>query len=128
MVHPVLKVLTINGLSLVVKESTLTGGIGEGDNKDGEDCELTSVAAVPSLTKEPVDSWVTWPPQNLGDARVFLPLLGVMTLAAGGSSSIGWSSSSLTCAKAEADNFIIFLAQRHLDSKVCTDNCGNRPE
>ena len=43
MVPPVLKALTINGLSLVVEESTLSGGTGEGD-EDGEDSELTGVA------------------------------------------------------------------------------------
>ena len=43
MVPPVLKVLTINGLSLVVEESTFSGETGEGD-KDGEDSELTGVA------------------------------------------------------------------------------------
>ena len=108
MVPPVLKVLTINGLSLVVEESTLSGETREG-NEDGEDSELTDVAGSPSL-KEPVKSWVTWLPQDLGDARVFLRLLGVVTLAAGGSSSIWWSSSSLTCANAEADSFINCLA------------------
>ena len=104
MVPPVLKVLTINGLSPVVEESTLPGETGEG-NKDGEDSELTDVAGSPSL-EEPVNPWVTWLPQDLGDARVFLYLLGVVTLAARGSSSIGWSSRSLTCANAEADSFI----------------------
>ena len=68
MVPPVLKLLTINGLSLVVKESTLSGETGEYDDKDGEECKLTGVAGFPSLTKEPVNSWVTWPPQDLGDA------------------------------------------------------------
>ena len=110
MVPPVLKVLTINGLSLVVKESTLSGETGEGDDKDGEDCELTGVAGFPSLTKELVNSWVTWTREDLGDARVFLRFLGVVTLAAGGSYSIGWSSSSLTCAKAKANSFINRLA------------------
>ena len=102
MVPPVLKVLTNNGLSLVVEESTLSGEAGEG-NKDGGDSELTGVAGSPSL-EEPVNPWVTWLPQDLGEARVFLRLLGVVTLAAGGSSSIGWSSSSLTCANPEVDS------------------------
>ena len=91
MVPPVLKVLTINGLSLVVKELTLSGETGEGD-KDVEDSELTGVAGFPSL-KEPVNSWVTWLPQDLGDPRFFLRLLGVVPVAAGGLSSIGWYSS-----------------------------------
>ena len=104
MVPPVLKVLTLNGLSLVVEESTLSGETKEG-NEDGEDDELTGVAGYPSQ-EEPVNPRVTRRPQDLGDARVFLHLLGVATLAAGGSSSIGWSSSSLTCANAEADSFI----------------------
>ena len=108
MVPPVLKVLTMNGLSLVVKESTLSGQKKEG-NKDGEDDELTGVAGSPSR-EEPVNPRVTWLPQDLGDARVFLRLLGVVTLAARGSSSIGWSSSSLTCANAEADSFTNCLA------------------
>ena len=110
MVPPVLKVLTINGLSLVVEESTLSGETGEGDDRDGEEYKSTDVAGFSSITKEPVNSWVTWPPQDLGDARVFLRLLGIVTLAAGGSSSIGWSSSPLTCTKAEADSFINRLA------------------
>ena len=108
MVPPVLKALTINGLSLVVEESTLSGGTGKGD-KDGEESELTGIARFPSL-KEPVNSWVTWLPQDLVDARFFFRLLGIVTLAAGGSSSIGWSSSSLTCANAEADSFMNHLA------------------
>ena len=103
MAPPVLKVLTINGLSLVVEESTLSGETGEG-NEDGEDSKLTGVAGSPSQ-EEPVNLRVTWLPEDLGDARVFFRLLGVVTLAAGGSSSIGWSSSSLTCANAEADSF-----------------------
>ena len=52
MVPPVLKVLTINGLSLVVEESTLSGEKREG-NEDGEDHELTGVAGSPSR-EEPV--------------------------------------------------------------------------
>ena len=48
MVPPVLKVLTIKGLSLVVEESTLSGETGEG-NEGGEDSELTGVAGSPSL-------------------------------------------------------------------------------
>ena len=91
MVPPVLKVLTMNGLSLVVEESTLLGETREGD-EDGKDDELTGVARSPSR-EEPVNPRVTWLPQDLGDACVFLRLLGVVTLAAGGSSSIGWSSS-----------------------------------
>ena len=87
MVPPVLKVLTINGLSLVVKESTLSGETQEGNEED-EDNELTGVARSPS-GEEPVNPRVTWLLQDLGDARVFLRLLGVLTLAAGGSSSIG---------------------------------------
>ena len=47
MVPPVLKVLTINGLSLVVEESTLSGETQEG-NEDGKDDELTGVAGSPS--------------------------------------------------------------------------------
>ena len=108
MVPPVLKVLTMNGLSLVVEESTLSGETREG-NEDGEDDKLTGIAGSPSQ-EEPVKRGVTWLPQDLGDARAFLRLLGVVTLAAGGSSSIGWSSSSLTCANAEADSFISCLA------------------
>ena len=108
MVPPVLKVLTMNGLSLVVEESTLSGETREG-NKDGEESELTGVAGSPSL-KEPVNPWVAWLPQDFSAPRVFLRLLGVVTLAAGGSSSIGWSSSSLACADAEADRFINRLA------------------
>ena len=83
MVPPVLKVLTVNGLSLVVEYLTLSGETAEGDNKDGDDCELTGVAGFPSLTKELVNSWVTWTREDLGDARVFLRLLSVVTLAAG---------------------------------------------
>ena len=106
MVPPVLKVLTINCLSLVVKESTLSGETGEGDDKLGDESKLPGVARFPPVIEEQVNSWVTWLPQDLGDTRVFLHLLGVVKLAAGGSSSIGWSSSSLTCANAEADSFI----------------------
>ena len=87
MVPPVLKVLTINGLSLVVKESRLSGETQEG-NEEGKDNQLTCVAGSPSQ-EEPVNPRVTWLPQDLGDARVFLRLLGVVTLAAGVSSSIG---------------------------------------
>ena len=87
MVPPVLKVLTMNGLSLVVEGSTLSGETQEG-NKQDEDNELTGVAGPPSR-EEPVNPGVTWLLQDLGDARVFLRLLGVLTLAAGGSSSIG---------------------------------------
>ena len=87
MVPPVLKVLTINGLSLVVEEPTLSGETQEG-NEEGEDNELTGVAGSPSR-EEPVNPRVTWLPQDLGDARVFLRLLGVFTLTAGCSSSIG---------------------------------------
>ena len=86
---PVLKVLNINSLSLIVEELTLSGETGEGDDKDGDDNELTGVAGFPSLIEKPGNSWVTWPPQDLGDARVFLRLLGVVTLAARGSSSVG---------------------------------------
>ena len=43
MVPPVLKVLTINGLSLVVEGSTLSGETQEGNEED-EDNELTGVA------------------------------------------------------------------------------------
>ena len=43
MMPPVFKVLTKNGLSLVVEESTLSGETGEGD-KDGEDSKLAGVA------------------------------------------------------------------------------------
>ena len=87
MVPPVLKVLTINGLSLVVVELTLSGETQEGSEED-EGNQLTGVAGSPSR-EELVDPRVTWLLQDLGDARVFLPLLGVLTLAAGGSSSIG---------------------------------------
>ena len=87
MVPPVLKVLTINGLSLVVEESTLSGETQEGNEED-KDNELTGVAGSPSR-EEPVNPRVTWLLQDLGDARVFLRLSGVLTLAAGGSSSIG---------------------------------------
>ena len=87
MVPPVLKVLTINGLSLVVEGSTLSGETQEGNEED-EDNELTGVAGPPPQ-EEPVNPGVTWLLQDLGDARVFLRLLGVLTLAAGGSSSIG---------------------------------------
>ena len=124
MVPPVLKILTINGLSLVVEGSTLSGETQEGIEED-EDNELTGVAGPPSR-EEPVDPGATWLLQELGDAHVFLRLLGVLTLAAGGSSSIGRSSISLTCANADPDNFINCLACRHLDSKVNTDVCGNR--
>ena len=101
MVPPVLKVLAMKGLSLVGKESTLSGETKEG-NEDGDDDELNGVTGSPSR-EEPVNPRVTWLPQDLGDARVFLR---VVTLAAWGSSSIGWVSSSLTCANAEADSFI----------------------
>ena len=87
MVPPVLKVLTINGLSLVVEGSTLSGETQEGNEED-EDNELTGVAGPPSQ-EESVNPGVTWLLHDLGDARVFLRLLGVLTLAAGGSSSIG---------------------------------------
>ena len=68
MVPPVLKVLSINGLSLVGKESTITGETGEGDDRDGEEYKSTNVAGFSSITKEPVNSWVTWPPHDLGNA------------------------------------------------------------
>ena len=87
MVPPVLKVLTINSLSLVVEGSTLSGETQEGNEED-EDNELTGVAGPPSQ-EEPVNPGVTWLLQDLGDARVFLRLLGVLTLAARGSSSRG---------------------------------------
>ena len=87
MVPPVLKVLTINGLSLVVEESTLPGETQDGHEED-EDNELTGVAGSPSR-EEPVNPRVTCLPQDLGDARVFSRLLGIATLAAGCSSSIG---------------------------------------
>ena len=60
MVPPVLKVLAINGLSLVVEESKLSGETKEG-NEDGEDDELTGVAGYPSQ-EEPVNPWVIWLP------------------------------------------------------------------
>ena len=87
MVPPVLEVLTINGLSLVGEESTLSGETQAGNEED-ENNELTGVPGSPSR-EEPVNPRVTWLLQDLGDARVFLRLLGVLTLAAGGSSSIG---------------------------------------
>ena len=87
MVPPVLKVLTMNSLSLVVEESTLSGKTQKG-NEDGEDNELTGLAGSPSR-EEPDNPRVTCLPQDLGDARVFFCLLGVLTLAAGGSSFMG---------------------------------------
>ena len=87
MVPPVLKVLTINVLSLLVEESTLSGETREG-NQDGKGDDVTGVAGPPSQD-EPVNPGVTWLLQDLGDTRVFLRLLGVLKLAAGGSSSIG---------------------------------------
>ena len=87
MVPPVLKVLTINGLSLVVQGSTLSGETQEG-NEDGEEDELTCIAGSPSRD-EPVNPRVTWLPPDLSDIRAFLHLLGVVTLEAGGSSSMG---------------------------------------
>ena len=44
---PVLKVLTMNGLSLVVEESMLSGETQE-ENQDGEDDKLTGIAGYPS--------------------------------------------------------------------------------
>ena len=87
MVPPVLKVLTINGLSLVVEELTLSGETQEG-NEEGKCNDLAGFARSPSR-EEPVNPRVTWLLQDLGDARVFLRLLGVLTLAAGVSSTIG---------------------------------------
>ena len=127
MVPPVLKVLTIKGLSLTVEDSTISGETGEGEDEDRRDCELTGVADISSSPEEQVNSRVTWPPQAFGEARVFLRLFGVLTFTSGGTSSIGWSSNSLTCAKAEADSFTNCLACRHLESKDCTAVCGNRP-
>ena len=71
----------------MVEGSTLSGETQEGNEED-EDNELTGVAGPPSR-EEPVKPGVTWLLQDLGDARVFLRLLRVLTLAAKGSSSIG---------------------------------------
>ena len=73
MVPPVLKVLKINGLSLVVEESTLSGETQEGNEED-KDNELTGVAGSPSREEQltpgllgcfkisvtPVFSYVYW--------------------------------------------------------------------
>ena len=86
MVPPVFKVLTINGLLLVVEEWTLSGETQE-ENEEGEDNKLAGVAGSPSRA-EPVKPRVTWLPQDFADACFFLCLFGVLSLNAGGSSSI----------------------------------------